>query len=263
MEMDKAKNCLVWFKKCRSDVVISTKVGLETFEKKINLNANEIENSVDNSLSRLKTEYVDVLHLHKVSATEIERNPSIICTLQGLINKGKIRYFAISLNSPSEARVPIISDNFPIVQTNLSLLDMRLLQEGLIQFADNNKLAIIARTPFNFGFLAKNYMKGTRFLCPDHRSLWPQQTIDHWIDGANIVYSALGLNELTDTRQRVGLAIQFCLAFRPVSSVLVGALNEREMAMNVAASSAPPMLKNQLELVFNAYKSWEQCRVDC
>ena len=31
---------------------------------------------------------------------------------------------------PEQARVPIISDNFPIVQTNLGLLDMRFDREA-------------------------------------------------------------------------------------------------------------------------------------
>ena len=244
-------------KKKRDRVFISTKVGLRTFNEKIRLNANEIYSSVDESLKRLGTDYVDVLHLHKISTKEIEEAPKVIGILESLICTGKVRFLAISLNNPDEIKKRVVFENFPIIQTNFSLLDMRLALRGSIDYIEKYDIGVLCRTPFNFGFLAKNYALGARFLDPDHRSTWPQKQIDQWISGANLLYSTLGLNDLDDVPKRVGLAIQFCLAFPQISSVLVGSMNENEMAMNVDAAECTPLSEADIESAFTAFAEWE------
>jgi aryl-alcohol dehydrogenase-like predicted oxidoreductase len=77
----------------REDVVISTKCAhpnLATMDIS-RLSKKEIEDDVDKSLVTLKTDYIDILWLHRddinVSVDEI------IDTLDGLVKKGKIRRF--------------------------------------------------------------------------------------------------------------------------------------------------------------------------
>ena len=134
---------------------------------------------------------------------------------------------------------------------------MRLVLDGSIDYADRHDIGVLCRTPFNFGFLAKNYASSTNFLYPDHRSTWPQEQIDQWISGANFIFSTLGLSDLDDVPKRVGLAVQFCLSFPQISSVLVGSLNEKEMEMNVEASDCDPLSKISLASVFKAFSKWE------
>ena len=88
-------------------------------------------------------------------------------------------------------------------------------------------------------------------------STWPQEQIDQWISGANFIFSTLGLSDLDDVPKRVGLAVQFCLSFPQISSVLVGSLNEKEMEMNVEASDCDPLSKISLASVFKAFSKWE------
>ena len=150
-------------KKKRDRVFISTKVGLRTFDEKIKLNANEIQSSLDKSLKRLGTDYIDVLHLHKIPAHEVEKTPEVIDILKNLVRLGKVRFLAISLNNPDEIKKKVVFENFPIIQTNFSLLDMRLALDGSIDYVGRYDIGVLCRTPFNFGFLAKNYNWGQNF----------------------------------------------------------------------------------------------------
>ena len=75
--------------------------------------------------------------------------------------------------------------------------------------------------------------------------------------GANFLLSTLGLNDLDNVPKRVGLAVQFCLSFSQISSVLVGSMNEKEMAMNVSAAECSPLSKVDIKSAFGAFTEWE------
>ena len=79
----------------RDEVVISTKVLGKMKEKPNNsgLSRYNIFNSVDNSLKRLKLEYIDILYVHGVDfKTKLE---DIVRSLNDVVESGKVRYIAI------------------------------------------------------------------------------------------------------------------------------------------------------------------------
>src|SRR5579884_3980506 len=82
--------------KRRQDVVIATKVGMRMSEALIDqgLSRQHIMASVQASLKRLKTDYIDVYLVHRLDAyTPVEETLS---ALEDLVRQGKVRYVGFS-----------------------------------------------------------------------------------------------------------------------------------------------------------------------
>ena len=82
--------------KYRDKVVIATKCGIKTVNGKPVLDAKKetIRTSVEGSLKRLRTDYIDLYYLHRVDAnTPIEE---VADTMKELIKEGKIKHWGIS-----------------------------------------------------------------------------------------------------------------------------------------------------------------------
>ena len=82
----------------RKDLIISTKVGSETKEHGFDISRKHILKSVDESLQRLQTDYIDLYYTHfDDNVTPIEETLS---TYDEIVKSGKVRYIAASNISP-------------------------------------------------------------------------------------------------------------------------------------------------------------------
>ena len=242
----------------RSDVVISSKMGMVNFEHRLKMTREQMVRSLDQSLERLQTDYLDILHLHLVPVEELVQNPEIIQTLQSFQAEGKVKCLAISLNDPNDALCSVVYENFGVIQVNFSLLDMRLLSNGFMSSSASGKLGVIARTPFNFGFLARNYPIDVKFGETDHRSRWSQKQLMKWIKGANQVLTALGIDNLNDSEQRVHFALKFCLHYSNISTVVPGMLSADEVRINVRAFEGDRLGEREIEAAIEIYEKWDK-----
>src|SRR5438309_804430 len=80
----------------RKDVVISTKVGFRSGEALLHqgLSRHHILMSVDSSLQRLKTDYIDVYLVHRLDPyTPVEETAD---ALDSVVKSGKVRYIGFS-----------------------------------------------------------------------------------------------------------------------------------------------------------------------
>ena len=244
------------FKSVRDEVVISSKVGLATFEKKISMTARNIRLSVEGSLRRLQTDYLDCLHLHKVGVDELECCPEIYESLVLLKKEGKVRSLAISLGSPDEALSPQIKQFFDAVQVNFSMLDMRIIKNGFLSNKPHS-VGVLARTPLNFGFLASNFPLSIKFDERDHRSNWSRDHITGWIRGANTILAKAGLTKLDETKDRVAYALRFCTSFDAVTSVIPGMLNADEVKQNLRSLKMRKFSSEMIEEIYKEYTAWD------
>ena len=83
--------------KPRDAVILSTKVSTRHHDEKRLRTASEVQEAVEGGLSRLKTEYIDILHLHGVPPNDYDYCRSeLVPLLEKLRDAGKIRFLGIT-----------------------------------------------------------------------------------------------------------------------------------------------------------------------
>ncbi|MDB0718810.1 aldo/keto reductase [Bacteroides xylanisolvens] len=127
---------------------------------------------VEESLRRLKTDYIDLLQIHwPDSTTPIAETME---ALDLLIQQGKIRAAGVSnydVEQITEAREKL---NIASDQVGYSMLN-RGIEKELIPFAQNHDLGIIAYSPMERGLLTGKYFEGSSLKRNDHRNDYFQQ----------------------------------------------------------------------------------------
>jgi aryl-alcohol dehydrogenase-like predicted oxidoreductase len=220
----------------RDKAVIATKAGLERYGAPADFSALRIRTSLTESLRRLRTDRVDLLQLHNPPPERIRNGADIAETAERLKSEGLIRAFGVSVREPADGLVALEHLQPDAVQANFNLLDQRALDCGLLDAAAARQCAIIARTPLCFGFLSGQVNESTRFAPDDHRSRWPREQIVAWVRGSHAMLAHARSGQTPSQ-----FALQFCLSFPQVTSVIPGMLRREEVIENAAASAQDPL----------------------
>lgn len=247
----------------RDDVVVATKAsgrfgeGLNT----VGLSRKRLISAVDASLERLGTDYIDLYQLHSPDPlTPLEET---LATLDDLVRAGKVRYVGCS-NYPAWEimKALAISErqglaSFASVQAYYSLVGRDLERDtlGLLQDQD---LALLVWSPLAGGFLTDKFANGVG--PPDARRSkldFPPIDKDQAVRCLAVMWAIA--NECGVTVARVALA--WLLYQRVVTSVLVGATSEEQLADNLQAaelSLTPAHLKrlDEVSALAPGYPTW-------
>jgi aryl-alcohol dehydrogenase-like predicted oxidoreductase len=240
----------------RDRVVIGTKAGLREYGSQLDFSPASIRASVEGSLRRLRTDYVDLLQWHNPSAERMETDEDEIrATAERLKYDGLIRAFGISIRAPQDGFVAIRKLQPDALQTNFNLLDQRALDCGLLDAAASAGCAVIARTPLCFGFLAGHIDEATRFAPDDHRSRWPREQIEWWARGGRLMRE----HAASERGQTPGqFALRFCLSLVGITSAIPGMLGPGEVIENAAAGALGPLDDDVIAAVRATYRGLGQ-----
>ena len=174
-----------WFQqsKKRDKIILATKIAgpgdYTAHIRKTGFKGNSIENALDGSLKRLKTDYIDLYQLHwpeRITNTFGNRNYQyfndswednfefILEKLKELIKIGKIRHIGLSNENPwgimkfleySKQELP----KMITVQNPYSLLN-RLFEVGSSEICKRENVGLLAYSPLGFGILTGKYFNG-------------------------------------------------------------------------------------------------------
>ena len=239
-------------KDVRHQVVIGTKVGLLSVDGAKDFSVDHIEHSLEQSLKRLQTDYVDLYQLHGPSISVLEADNNILSALSSLQQKGKIRAFGISVDSPDDGLAAISKFGFNCIQVNFNLADQRALENGLFGLAGQKRVGIIVRTPLCFGFLTGAYPSDSEFEPGDHRSSWSSNQIEQWAGASQLFSTAVANRKQTDAQ----FALRFCLSHPSVSTAIPGMLTREHVEENLLASDLGPLPEaglRQLEKIYSEH----------
>ena len=249
------------FKDVRDQVIISTKVGFSSATDSQDLSVRTIERSLDASLARLQTDYIDLYQLHSPDIDSLDLGPGeagqtsheqeLLSNLKSLVKKGKVRALGISIRSPDDGLTAVRELGFKVLEVNYNLIDQRALDNGLLDLCHRQGIGVIARTPLCFGFLTGEYSPDTTFDVTDHRSHWPMEQITLWANAHLLFISAVNSG---DEDTPVQTALRFCLSHKGISTVIPGLLTRKEVEENVQASEKGPFSPLQLQKVAQIYQ---------
>ncbi|MFY4774801.1 aldo/keto reductase [Metabacillus sp. RGM 3146] len=128
----------------RNDFYLFTKCGHSSGLSREDWDPRMLELSIDRSLKRLKTDYVDTIQLHSCSE-EILRKGDVIEVLERAKEKGKTRYIGYSGDS-TDALYAIKTGAFDTFETSVNIADQEAI-ELTIPEAVKRGMGIIAKRP--------------------------------------------------------------------------------------------------------------------
>src|SRR5213596_2487756 len=215
----------------RELVIISSKAGRS--ESGADFSPTSVRKSLDGTLERLGSSYVDALQLHYPDAATV-RNVAVWQTLEALKAQGKIRYYGIALGPGpgglEEGRAAMRKNDLGCIQTYYNLLEEEPGRKFFPVALEINQ-GMVIRAPHAGGVLESN-PDAVRF--PADGDLQVKDAA--WIErarkqAANLrwVYEGKGMN-LSQA------ALKFILSEETVASALPNIHREEQLAEYTAVS---------------------------
>jgi len=223
----------------RHEVVIATKVGNRTGTGLVQsgLNRRHIQWSIDQSLRRLNTDYIDIYIAHKEDPfTPLEET---LAALDEVVRSGKARYIGFSNWSAWQvaAAMEIQKANgwapFSHGQMHYSLL-IRDIERDLVQVMERYKLGLTVWSPLVSGFLSGKYTRENLADKDNRLSGFDIMPFDkeHGFALVDKLRAIAGAHNATPAQT----AIAWLLAKSYVSSVIVGASKPQQLDDNLSAA---------------------------
>lgn len=241
-------------KDVRSQVVIATKVGLLDASGRQDFSCQYIRRSVETSLRRLGTDYIDLYQLHSPARDVFAEHEDVLALLQQLQNEGKVRAIGISVRSPDDGLFAVNDCGFKCIQVNFNLVDQRAVENGLFAACEKEHVGVIVRTPLCFGFLTGAYSVNTRFEESDQRTRWSPEQVRRWSEALQMFFNH---GEARESQTPAHFALRFCLSYPAVSTAIPGMLKVEHVEENVIASGLESLSDTQLRRIEKIYRENE------
>jgi aryl-alcohol dehydrogenase-like predicted oxidoreductase len=160
----------------RDQVVVATKFGFELStgtSTGTDSRPETIRSSVDESLRRLRTDYIDLLYQHRVDPNvPIE---DVAGTVKELIEQGKVRHFGLSEAGVQTIRRAHAVQPVSALQSEYSLW-WREPEDEIVPALEELGIGFVPFSPLGKGFLTGRIDENTRFESGDFRNTVPRFT---------------------------------------------------------------------------------------
>lgn len=224
---------------CRDDVVITTKVGFGQGPDLNNQGASRrhIQQQIETSLKRLKTDRVDVYFIHRFdNLTPIEETVRV---LDDLVHQGKILYPAVSNWAAWQimkalgvstyeglARIEVLQPMYNLVK--------RQAEVEILPLAQAEQIAVIPYSPLGGGLLTGKYSGGAK---PDDGRLLTNQMYQKRYSEENYHQTATDFAEHARSRGHhpATLAVAWVMTHPGVTAPIIGARNLEQLNSSLAA----------------------------
>jgi aryl-alcohol dehydrogenase-like predicted oxidoreductase len=203
--------------------------GVEDWRKK------SLLDSIVRSLLRLKTDRVDLIHLHTCSEQEL-RKGEVIAALQEAREKGYTRYIGYSGDS-SAARYAVECGVFDSLQTSVNIADQEAL-ELTLPLARERGLAVVAKRPIANAAWRYSEKPASSY----HQMYWERlQKLNYdFLKGGR--------------KQAASIALRFTLSVPGVHTAIVGTKNPTRWRENAELLKAGPLPAEQFEAIRARWK---------
>jgi aryl-alcohol dehydrogenase-like predicted oxidoreductase len=224
----------------RGDVLISTKTSLPMGDGPNDWGSSRsrLIKSTEDALTRLGTDYIDLLQLHAFDAhTPVEE---VLSTLDQLVQSGKIRYVGVSNFAGWQIMKSLaVADKhgYPRYVANQVYYSLagRDYEWDLMPFGADQGLGALVWSPLGWGRLTGKIRRGQKM--PDNSRLHETADFGPPVDDEKLYAIVDALDEIAaETGKTVPQIALNWLTTRPtVSSVIIGARNEEQLRQNLGA----------------------------
>jgi aryl-alcohol dehydrogenase-like predicted oxidoreductase len=170
----------------RGKVVVATKFGIRpapTPENPVNRvldgSPENVRRSIEGSLRRLGTDYVDLYYLHRVDpGTPIEETVGAMATL---VKEGKVRHIGLSEASAETIRRAHAVHPIAALQSEWSIFT-RDVEDAILPACRQLGVGIVAYSPLGRGFLSGRFKSPSELAADDfrrHVPRWQGDNLEH------------------------------------------------------------------------------------
>ncbi|MCK9423735.1 MAG: aldo/keto reductase [Bacteroidales bacterium] len=222
----------------RRDFIISTKVGY-TFGDKSDWSYEATMGTVDEALKKLKSDYIDIVHLHSCEKQFLEQGEAIVA-LEKAKEQGKVRVIAYSGENDALSYA-IESSRFGSIQCSVNIFDQRVVENQLPK-AFKKGMGIIAKRPIANAV----WRYPTRPEGHSHAIYWDRK------QQMKINLHSLDWNEL---------ALRFAAFIPEVSTIIAGTSDINHLKKNLNILKKGPLdqeILSHIRSEFSLYgQNWE------
>jgi len=161
----------------REKFFLQTKCGIR--DGYFDFSKEHILEAVDGSLKRLKTDYIDVLLLHRPDS--LVEPEEVAEAFNQLHNSGKVKHFGISNQNPMQIELlkkyvkqPLIANQLQLSVTNTGMIDAGLnvnmeidpsidRDGSILDYCRLNDITVQAWSPFQYGFFEGIFLDNPKF----------------------------------------------------------------------------------------------------
>jgi aryl-alcohol dehydrogenase-like predicted oxidoreductase len=215
----------------REKIVLASKAGnIRRSDGGLDWNPSKkhILSSIEGSLKRLQTDYIDLYQLH--GGTINDNIDETIGAFEQLKKEGKIRYYGISSIRPNVIKEYIKRSSIVSVMTQFSLLDRRPEEETL-ELLHQHNIAVLVRGSIAQGLLVNKP---------------PKAYLDYSAD--DVTKMAKSVRQLcSPNRTATEVAIKYVLQHNAVCSVVVGMRTMEQVEEAVKSLSGSDLSQDELE----------------
>ncbi|NQU66327.1 MAG: aldo/keto reductase family protein [Candidatus Marinimicrobia bacterium] len=234
-----------WLKdRDRSKLIVSSKV-YWPMSKDVNdrgLSRKHIIESVEKSLKRLQTDYLDIYFCHRYDEeTPLEET---VRAMDDLVHQGKVLYWGTSVWEADQLRdaIDICQDHFlyrpQVEQPRYNMFD-RNIEDKIIRSAAENGMGLVVFSPLGQGVLTGKYNDSIPLGSRGADAEWlPEYLTESYLQKVRKLTSLANDLQLSMSQ----LALVWVLRKPEISSAITGATDIKHVESNIRAIEALPLL---------------------
>ena len=247
------------FAKAHKDMIIATKVGRMAALYPDNYQENDVEAHIQDSLTRLGVDALDLVQLHCVP-TDILKQGQIFQVMNNLQAKGLIKAWGASVETIEEARLCLAQDGCATLQIIFNLYRQDAIW-SLFDEAKARDVGIIVRLPLASGILTGKFAADHKFDESDHRNFnrdGAHFSVGETFSGIEQQKAVALLDEIRpfvpEGWSLADFALRWILDHKAVSSVIAGCSHPDQIERNVRAASLAPLSDETHATLIDIYK---------
>ncbi|MCG9698267.1 aldo/keto reductase [Shewanella sp. Isolate11] len=249
-----------FLKHTNKTVRVATKFGRGADVYPASYSKDAMRNAIENSLTRLDVDALDLLQLHCIPTSEMQKG-EVFDWLRDFKAEGLIRTFGASVESVEEGLLCMQQEGLQSLQIIFNIFRQKLLTE-LLPEAEAKGVGLIVRLPLASGLLSGKFTKQTQFDEKDHRNF----NRDGQAFNVGETFAGLPFEkgvELADALKRelpaemtlAQLALRWILDHKAVTSIIPGASSPQQAINNAKVSNLAPLPKNLHDKLYRFYQA--------
>jgi len=229
----------------RNQVVLVSKYGHRP-NGGVSFSAEQFHASLDASLQRLKTDYLDVLLLHNPPEKMYQGQDPLWQALREAQQQGKIRHYGASLDFASDIESCLKNTDSEVLEVFFNILHQDVRKA--FTTVREKRTGIIVKIPLDSGWLTGRFNAQSKF--EGVRGRWSADETKH---RAKLISSLDWLT--TDGSTLTQKALGYLLAYKEVSCVIPGIRNLKQLSENLTGAEYVPTdeIRTRLESFWDEF----------